>query len=1158
MSDPKVTGFELIEKLGQGGMGVVWKARQLSLDRIVAIKVLAPSLSQNPENIRAIMNEARLAARLKHPGIVQVYDAGEEEGSCYFVMEYVDGYSVGLWLQRRRLIAPKDALLVAEHVAVALDYAWQTAGLIHCDIKPENIMVENDGAIKVADLGLSRTVGMRNPADDEIAGTPSFMSPEQAGGANDLDCRTDVYSLGATLYNMLTGHRLFQDFANHEAIAQQISGSVGDPRDIVPNLSTGTCRLLERLLVKDRALRPADWITVLNDIRRVQKGLPPVSKPPPAGASTLRLNSPSDGKATIGPQRPKRPLWKPLTAWLLGLVLLAFGAWVAWRVWTNRGAGGAENPAGGQILNRALSEIVSPSNKGDGRAAAAYKEVQDWMQDYPERLEEAMGRLNEIVSRYPGSPESEQALSAIRRLRGKAEEAGKAAWQKLRADAETLSREGRTVEAIGALESYAGIGAEQSASNRLELARQLRRLLAGEQVAQLQSAKWKTFLAGLADLILRGRPDEAAEAVSKAAGEPGFESHRDELAALGPLFKGGGKADERVIGSFLGNTGRVVNIKVGQATIPVKVLGIVGQKVHGMAVDEQSEVFIGAKEMAPSEKLARLGDADSPDLAMTKGVLCVQARSFDRAAECFANVGPILSPVLVQRLEALTKPAVDDPAETALGRVLAVGGIRVGPYEEAAWIEAVKTARLDTAVAVATGLERERFLEKFGKSDFAAKATPVLLELERVCEEAKEKGAPGVEKAGDAETAVPTPEGGAVSPAREMTPESVAMSFLSSNPDLAPNEVSLSNAPGGLMELRIASSKVRDLSPLARLPAVGALVLESKAATPVPVDLSPLRGTGIVSVRLEGYVVRDLVGLRGVKLRVLDVSGSPVASLAPLEGMPLVELDLGKTNVRDLGPLHGMKLEILRLDDTKVSSLTPLAGMLLKVLSVRNTGVRDLSCLRGMTLDTLDLSGVPALDFEYLRGCAVRELVLRGTQVRDLSFCGKMPLVALDIGETPIQDLRPLKGRPLERLVLRKSSIRDLEPLKGANIKTLDVSGMRIPIRDLTDFLKSVNVETLDLSNTEVASLSFMEGRKMRSLCIANTRVRDLTPLLTIPLESLDCRGCPIEDYSLLRTLPLTSLWCDAKLDKYRQFFLAMPKLMTVNGVDVRPKSGAK
>ena len=149
-----INGFELIEKIGQGGMAIVWKARQLSLDRVVAIKVLLPEFASDPDETQSFLKEARAVAKLKHGSIVQVYDVAQESAAHYFVMEYVSGSTLLGALQGNGPMGSKKALAVALDVAAALDYAWNSAQIIHRDIKPENIMIDGDGSVKVADLGL--------------------------------------------------------------------------------------------------------------------------------------------------------------------------------------------------------------------------------------------------------------------------------------------------------------------------------------------------------------------------------------------------------------------------------------------------------------------------------------------------------------------------------------------------------------------------------------------------------------------------------------------------------------------------------------------------------------------------------------------------------------------------------------------------------------------------------------------------------------------------------------------------------------------------------------------------------------------------------------------------------------------------------------------
>ena len=186
-------GYDILEKIGEGGTSSVWKARQLSLDRLVAIKVLDSALQLDPAALTRFRQEAQAAARLKHASIVQVYDTGEMDGRPFLVMEYVDGYTVGDLLQRSGPLTESNALLVTEAVAHALAYAWDKDCIIHLDIKPDNVLVESDGGIKVTDLGLARFIGMqrRRAEDDIIIGTPNYVSPEQAEG---MDQKTSTSS----------------------------------------------------------------------------------------------------------------------------------------------------------------------------------------------------------------------------------------------------------------------------------------------------------------------------------------------------------------------------------------------------------------------------------------------------------------------------------------------------------------------------------------------------------------------------------------------------------------------------------------------------------------------------------------------------------------------------------------------------------------------------------------------------------------------------------------------------------------------------------------------------------------------------------------------------------------------------------------------------
>jgi serine/threonine-protein kinase len=286
----QLPGYEILEKLGEGGMSTVWKARQLSLDRLVAIKTLAAAYLPDEDARRRFRVEALAAAQLNHAGIVQVFDAGESNGRPYIVMEYVDGRSLAEILLACGRLPEDEALKIVDAVAQALGYAWDRACIMHCDVKPDNILISREGIVKVADLGLARFIGLhrRLSRDGElIVGTPNYAAPEQAEGAPDLDCRADIYALGATLYHMVTGNLPFAGSPGSSAMDRHLSEFLPDPMEIVPTLRPATAWLIEKMMVKDRAYRPNFWSVVLKDVAAVRRGRMPLDPLPEPGQSTV-------------------------------------------------------------------------------------------------------------------------------------------------------------------------------------------------------------------------------------------------------------------------------------------------------------------------------------------------------------------------------------------------------------------------------------------------------------------------------------------------------------------------------------------------------------------------------------------------------------------------------------------------------------------------------------------------------------------------------------------------------------------------------------------------------------------------------------------------------------------------------------------------------
>jgi serine/threonine-protein kinase len=211
---PLFPQFEIVELLGKGGMGAVYKARQPKLDRYVALKVLPQEIGKDPGFTDRFMREAQALAMLNHSCIVAVYDFGEADGLYFFVMEYVDGANLRQTIETGRL-TPPEVLAIVPQICEALQFAHDE-GVVHRDIKPENILIDKRGRVKIADFGLAKLLGV--DADDsaaeksftltgthQVMGTPRYMAPEHMQGSNAVDHRADIYSLGVVFYEMLTG-----------------------------------------------------------------------------------------------------------------------------------------------------------------------------------------------------------------------------------------------------------------------------------------------------------------------------------------------------------------------------------------------------------------------------------------------------------------------------------------------------------------------------------------------------------------------------------------------------------------------------------------------------------------------------------------------------------------------------------------------------------------------------------------------------------------------------------------------------------------------------------------------------------------------------------------------------------------------------------------
>ncbi|MDP6891149.1 MAG: serine/threonine-protein kinase [Phycisphaerales bacterium] len=289
------------KKLGAGAMATVFLAEQLSLHRLVAIKVLPTKFSRDQNFIDRFYKEGRAAARLNHPNIVQAYDVGHSGEHHYFVMEYVEGDTVYERIQQQNRIPEKDAIEILIQSAGALHHAHQM-GFVHRDIKPKNLMLTPSGQVKVADLGLARNLADVEAAEQEKGrayGTPFYISPEQIRGELDIGPPADIYGLGATAYHMVTGHVPFSGKNPSDVMRQHLKTELKPPDQLNPSLSAGFCQVIEMMLAKNRADRYRSASDLLEDLQRLADGRSPVIAKPKLDLADLAVPIDSDEPAEL-------------------------------------------------------------------------------------------------------------------------------------------------------------------------------------------------------------------------------------------------------------------------------------------------------------------------------------------------------------------------------------------------------------------------------------------------------------------------------------------------------------------------------------------------------------------------------------------------------------------------------------------------------------------------------------------------------------------------------------------------------------------------------------------------------------------------------------------------------------------------------------------
>jgi eukaryotic-like serine/threonine-protein kinase len=300
-------GYELVEEIGRGSMGMVYRGRQIALGREVAIKVLSRALARDASYVARFIREAQIIAGLNHPNIVQIFDAGQQNGLLYFVMEYVQGPTIASLLHLDATIPQHLAAEYAAQIAEALDSAYRERNVIHRDIKPENLMLDRWGKIKVMDFGLARATGLQKiTVAKTLVGSIYYASPEQVWGYT-LDNRSDIYALGVVLYEMVSGQRPFVGRSLPELTQAITGGPLQPPSIFTPELSPELEQIILVAMARDRNERYEQAMLMAQALRALNLQPPTYLSPGATPGSLLKTDGGKTSRERAVIQPPKRP-----------------------------------------------------------------------------------------------------------------------------------------------------------------------------------------------------------------------------------------------------------------------------------------------------------------------------------------------------------------------------------------------------------------------------------------------------------------------------------------------------------------------------------------------------------------------------------------------------------------------------------------------------------------------------------------------------------------------------------------------------------------------------------------------------------------------------------------------------------------------------------
>lgn len=1088
--------YDIQELIGRGGCGIVFKAFDQRLHRIVAIKVMTPSMAATSPARKRFLREARATAAIRHENVVNIY-AVEEAPLPFLVMEYIDGKTLQQVLDENGPLELQTICRLGQMIANGLQAA-HLQGLIHRDIKPANILIESGtGQVKLTDFGLARAADDASRSQSGIiAGTPLYMSPEQVQGVR-LDQRSDLFSLGSVLYVMCTGRAPFRAPSTLAVLKRVVDEQPRNIQEVITEVPDWLVTIIQKLHEKE----PEKRFTSAQEVADLLAGT----------HEEIALKLPLVEESLESSKRMRRGLfpWMKFAAILI-LLLSSFGFTEATGITNVRGTViRLLSPAGTLVI-----EVDDPgvSISIDGQemviTGAGVKEL---------RLKPGQYQLQATKD---GEVLQQELVTVTRNGR-----------QVVRVSREPTTPALKPVETV----------AQPTDSKVVDPDRR-----AAEYVLSIGGQVWVNKDSAFTD----GNVIQTRE---KLPSEPFRLTHAD--LKTNPRVTDAGleafRGTKHLRGIYLTNSTNVGDAGVAHLSENhhLHEIHLWGTKVSGTGLQafancsELIDFYIGH---------TRVTDADMVffrNFASWETLRCVMISGLDITDKGIANLAG--APRLGQIHLEGTK--ITDAGLLELAKCPKLG--LVGASETNFTSEGVerflkarngkcsfqwdvpKTAEAPAASMSSSqsGWTPDAGQQKFFDEVARMKATDQVVAVSQKLMEVN----PGFD--GKLKETI---EDGHV----------VGLTFLAGD-HIA--EIWPVRALSHLNSLvcggdHLTHGKLRDLSPLVGLPLTRMDISNSSVS-----DLMPLKGMKLAHLYGAHTRIKDLSPLADMPLKVLFLWSSPyVSDLTPLKGLRLTNLNLDFTQVADLSPLRGMDLTHLAIHQTQVSSLLPLSGMPLKALYCSNTGITDLSPLKEAALTTLHIENTQVSDLSPLAGMPLKELSLERTLVSDLSPLEHMPLEQLTLS-LPLfqeQDERLLSLLPLKRLGRGAHEIREAGIFwnqYAAQKKAVEAFASAYAQEPASVRTKAILGKLRGDANGVGLVPVIEEGVVVAATLTLAPESHDISSLRMLnSLRKLTLKGGPPTlDLSPLNSLPIVTLNCSPQQALRNRTILAeMASLTTING----------